>query len=88
MEPVRLNAVVEMGPGAGSNAKAVVNYPVKKMGDTTYSLDASSRPYPRSGLCHQRLYLISNDVTILEKCKLPQVEKVPCKGWKEMSFTA
>ena len=57
MEPLRLNALVEIGPVAASkaNMQSSDQDKIKRVLFATHSLNACERPCPRSGLYRQNL---------------------------------
>ena len=91
MLPLRLNAVVEIGPCWTSNAKKyIVRFPIIQSSMSGHILGGCAHPCPKSELYHQSLVFVINHTETEGQIKAnePQVENVPCTGWKLMSLTA
>lgn len=92
IDPFRLNADEETGPGRGSNAvTTVIKKRIQEEAKTKRStfqacarvlVPEVDRPIRSCGLA-----TFKRNSEEGEEQVLPQVENVPCMGWKLMSFT-
>jgi hypothetical protein len=90
MLPFRLKAVLEMGPGAGSNAryKGYVSNE-SDIANVELTLQSGSRVLiPEVDGAVRALNIDKCMLAFAEKGYLPQVENVPWTGWKDISLTA
>ena len=92
IDPFRLNADEETGPGRGSNAvTTVVKKSIQDEARTKRStFQACARvlvPEVDRPIRSCSLAMFKRNQEETEEQVLPQVENVPCTGWKLMSFT-
>ena len=83
--PVRLKHVAAIGPGAGSKAVSGIGQSDKSV-HRSKCRESERREEKRGNALFRRVRAsLSQKLMVPSE---PQVENVPCTGWKVMSFTA